>query len=279
MTSGRADRQQEDQDDDDRHQQAEQALGGQALDRLLDERRLVEDDGQLRAGGVLQVGQPVPDLVRDLHGVAVRGGGDRDAEAVLAVGPGDRGGRGELLLDRRRRRRAGPGPPAPVARYDAAQVVEGGDRRADLHRRGPAAVGDRAGRHRHAVGLQRGADRGRREPRRGQLRRVRGDHHDCVAGAGHLDRADPVDRPPAPAPRSARSFSASACSSPPPVAASTTAGRSSVLPAMTCGSTPCGQLGVDPAQRGLHLVDHVVEVGAELVTRPGRWPSPRGRWR
>ena len=43
------------------------------------------------------------------------------------------------------------------------------------------------------------------------------------------------------------------------------AGRSSVPPAMTCGSTPCGQLGVDAVERGLHLVDRVVDVGAELV--------------
>ncbi len=124
---GRAHREQEDEDHDHREQQAEQALGRERLDRLLDVGRLVEHDGEGRAGvrGVergLQVGQDRPHRVRDLDGVGRGELRDGDGERGLAVHARDARHRvvGELhgchVVDRRGDRHAhrglGPGKPA-----------------------------------------------------------------------------------------------------------------------------------------------------------------------
>ena len=249
------------------------------LDRLLDERGLVEDHGQLRAGGGLQVGQPVrmsceiatalpsgaavtamPRLSLPLVRV-IEVAGASCCSTVGHVAEPDRGGAGAGQV----RCRAGrPGwrsacPTCTARSVSPSATAPAGTATPLVFSAVPIAVGGS-----FAAASFAGS---------GVITTS------CVAGAGHLDRADPVDRLQLRHHGRRAACSASAGSSPPPVAASTTAGRSSVLPAMTCGSTPCGQLGVDPVERGLHLVDRVVDVGAELVTAPGRWPSPRGRSR
>ena len=184
----RAQRDQEDEDDDDGEQEAEQPLLRERLDRLLDERRLVEHDGELRAVAerLGEAGQSIPHRVGDLDRVAGRGLGDRDGQRRLAVHPRVAGHR--LVGDRRRRRRrrsSSRGARRPVlVEHRVGRAAEQGDRgdvvgrrqaRAALHDERAVALGDRALREQHAVGVERVADRLVAEPARGERVGVRGD--------------------------------------------------------------------------------------------------------
>ena len=106
----RAQRQQEDEDDDHGEEEAEQALLRERFDRLLDERRLVEDDRELRVGERLfERVERGDDPLRHLDGVRRRQLGDRDRQGVLAVDARDRADGlcaefdGRNIGDRRRR--------------------------------------------------------------------------------------------------------------------------------------------------------------------------------
>ena len=244
-------------------------------------------DGQLGAAAERrgQLGQLVADLVGDRRprcrpGVAVTAMPRLGLPLVRVIEVAG----GELLLDGRRRRRAGPAAPPRRGRrrrYDAARgrptVV---DRRADLHGQRRVALGQRAGRDGDAVGAAaRSAIAVGVEPGGGQLRRVRGDDDLLSRAPVTLGLADPVDalqlghhgraqlvgeraarrrRRWRPAPRT---------------------GKSSVLPAKTCGSTPSGSWASIRLSAVCILVDRVVEVGAELELDLDRGRRPRGRSR
>ena len=112
----RADRQQEDQDDEHGEDEAEQALGGERLDRLLDERRLVEDDGELGAvpREASSSGSTASTPLETSTVLRGRQLGDRDGERRLAVDARDAGDRVGCSSRRSRRRRSvGPDRPAP----------------------------------------------------------------------------------------------------------------------------------------------------------------------
>ena len=169
-------------------------------------------------------------------------------------------------------------PLAGAADGRRAQLVQVADRVPTWTGRRPVPVGHGAGRHRHPVGLQRRADRGRAAtPAAASFAGSGVIDHALVPGAGHLDVAYPVDRLPARAPPCRCSLSAQRRSS--AAAGRGQHHRREVVGAAGehLGSTLVRQLRVDPAERGLHLVDRVVEVGAERELAPGWWRSPPGR--
>ena len=98
----RAHRQQEHEDDEHGEEEAEQALLGERLDRLLDVGRLVEDDRELGAvEALLEVGEHGEHALRHVDGVRRGKLRDRDREGRLAVDARDRRDRVLLLLDGR----------------------------------------------------------------------------------------------------------------------------------------------------------------------------------
>ena len=212
MTSGGAHRQQEDQDHDDGHHQAEQALGGQALDRA---------SRRTAPGRTMTVSSaPEPRLPgrRACRGPRARSPPrcrparrSPRCRGCRAVGAGERGGRrpscwstvGDVAEPDRAPRAAGRGKALQVARAEAIGVPTW----TVSARR---AVGDRAGRDGHAVGLQQP-----RRPRAGStpaaasLRRSGVITTCCSRAPVTCDVADALDRLAAPAPRSGSSRSAS----------------------------------------------------------------------
>ena len=153
---GGPDRQQEDQDHQDGEGQAQQALGGQAADRLLDLGRLVEDDLQLAPpSSARELGQLVVDLVGDLDRVRAGDRGDARCRGSACRWCGSAWSRRPGGLDRGdvlelRRRWGAPGLPAVGRRgggraeVEVADLVDGGEAAADRDRVGQAALGDHA---------------------------------------------------------------------------------------------------------------------------------------
>ena len=90
---GGADRQQEDEDDDDREDQPQGTFDRQGLDRFLDERRLIEHDGELGPASerILKLRDDLLHRVRHRDGVSRGGLRDGDGERGFAVHARDAG--------------------------------------------------------------------------------------------------------------------------------------------------------------------------------------------
>ena len=194
---GRAHRQQEDQDDEHREDEAQHPLHGEGLDGLLDVRRLIEHDGELRpAEVVLESAEEGRHPLRHLN--RVRGGelGDGDREGGFAVDPGDARLRvlGELHLgdiadgDQPRLRLF------RVAGHEGQlpDFVDAGDLHAGLDREGLPVLGDLATREEHTVLIEGIGDRLLRVARRSQFGVIRSDGDALTDRTDDLGGIDPV---------------------------------------------------------------------------------------
>ena len=190
----RAHRHQEQQDHQHREPESERALDREVVDRLLDQRRLVEDDAErgVVAHRLLQAGKCVGDGVRDGHRVAVGLLEHRHAECRSPVGPGQRGRGDRLDLDvgdlRQRDRTVAGRDRESVDLLDRVGGV------AHLHGQLEGLVVRGAGRDDRQLGLDGLGDGRGRQVALGQVVRAQGDGQLGGVLAGDLDLAYALDR-------------------------------------------------------------------------------------
>ena len=169
----RAHRQQEDEDHEHGEEEAEQALLGERLDRLLDVRRLVEDDRERRRrrGSSSRSGSAASTpcdtstvLAAGSFVTAIVSAGSPSTREIVVTGSwscstvGDVGDRDGARLRTARRRTGTSG--------SAAMLVDRRDLRAGLHGEGLVVLGDLAAGEQHAVLVEGIADRLLRVARR-----------------------------------------------------------------------------------------------------------------